>query len=58
MEEEEEEESLFRANAVNEEDPERDRTGSRERTWGFLVYTLHLDSDSDAGYAVLPRDSR
>ena len=43
-----------------ERERERDLlgTGSRERTWGFLVYTLHLDSDSDAGYAVLPRDSR
>ena len=30
-EEEEEEEGLFRANAVNEEDPERDRATRRRR---------------------------
>jgi len=39
--------SLFYVNDVGS-------TGSRGRTWGFPVYTFRLNSDHDAGYAVLP----
>ena len=40
--------SLFYVNDVGS-------TGSRGRTWGFPVYTFRLNSDHDAGYAVLPQ---
>ena len=38
-EEEEEEEGLFKANAVNEEDPERDRA-RRRRKWRRFIHKV------------------